>query len=125
MAEQWNWRDHYEDRDKDGHEVLYVQENRGKYVYIVAGIIGVSLYNEHLIPKSKPKTLRPWTFEEVPVGAVVRNKETKEESLIVSKSKGNNGPFVLVPDDQAGIISCGKLLNYFELLDGSPCGVEE
>lgn len=71
--------------------------------------------------EEQPKLFRPWRFSEVPVGYVLRRKDSSERLLIV----GVQGSSVyLGPDPQS--------YNSEELLDkfvydntGEPCGVLE
>jgi len=67
--------------------------------------------------KPEPK-LRPWKPEEVPLGAVVIGKETGVKSLIVAALE--QGVTL-----GAGFCYYDKLLKYYVLEDGSPCGVSE
>lgn len=124
MAE-WNWRDHYEDRDKDGDEVVYVQENKLVYAYLDNGLVERSACIDKLIPKVNPKKLRPWTFEEIPVGTVVRHKESNGEQMIVGKEPKTLGNQILIRVAHHVIYTPVSIMERFTMLDGSPCGVEE
>ena len=69
-------------------------------------------------PESK---LRPWKPEEVPIGAVVRDKSTKRERDMILACTYTQQ--VVLPGVK-GTWELSDMLTYWELLDGSPCGVE-
>jgi len=68
--------------------------------------------------KPEPK-LRPWKPEEVPLGAVVRDKKDGAKGLIVAVSEE------AIEIGQDGYYDFDELLKYYVLDDHSPCGVEE
>lgn len=80
----------------------------------------MSCGNIHLIPIPKPKTLRPWTPEEVPVGAVVRWKDDPVGRLLI---QGVRDDGLLIAN--VGWYSFAHCLRNYALDDGRPCGREE
>ena len=66
-------------------------------------------------------TVRPWTIAEVPVGAVVINKDSANPSKSVIIQE--NGIFVRV-GARGENYTTSELLACFTMLDGTPCGVE-
>ena len=65
-------------------------------------------------------TLRPWTADEVPIGAVVRNKNDPRIKRIII---GVNEQYAYLA--AGGWTSVSDVLRSWELFDGKPCGVEE
>lgn len=123
MAET-NWRDLYEDRDKDGDEVVDVWVRDGAaiaYVYRNARYNGKrthTLMVGQLVPKPKPKTYRPYKRDELKCGMVFRHKESGVDYMVTVISDeavrlgSAHAPFVV-------------LFNSYTQLDGSPAGVLE
>lgn len=65
---------------------------------------------------------RPWTFEEIPVGTIVKSKSKSTVSMIVRKELG-------FPGKQKDMITVGDtkhskdtLFVHYTMMDGSPCG---
>ncbi len=83
-----DWREFVEWADAFGNIVHSAIEIRGKWYGLVENSMGQIFANHHenLIFKPKPKTTRPWTPDEVPVGAVVKNKATGVKSVILCSS---------------------------------------
>ena len=125
MAEHWNWRDHYEDRDRDGNEVVYVQKDGANYAVVYYGAVIICSNASNLITKVKTKKLRPWTFAEVPVGAVVRHKERNGEQMIVGKEPKTLGYEIPIYVAHYGTYTPVSIMDHFTMLDGSPCGAED
>lgn len=63
---------------------------------------------------------RPWTPEEVPVGAVIQRKGTKNRCLILAVLDCKPPQAVTQLTGQAGL---DYILANFTMPDGSPCGV--
>ena len=65
-------------------------------------------------------TFRPWTADEVPIGAVVRNKKAPKMKRILT-GVDERYAFLAV----GGWLTFLDLLSGWELLNGKPCGVKE
>ncbi len=70
-------------------------------------------YETRIKPEMK---YRPWTVDEVPVGKVVRWKESGGRAAITAVSKG----YILV---ELNWFPAEHYYDYFTMDDGSPCGV--
>jgi len=81
----------------------------------------LSKFPQNYRVKPEPK-LRPWTPEEVPVGAVLRSKSNPQWRLLIVAVQGNN--VFLGPDSLA--LDIPNLLEKF-VRDNTnePCGVED
>ena len=102
----------------EGKTVQARGKGRGQWLTIPSGFEPIfSDPGLELRIKPEPK-LRPWKPEEVPVGAVVRLKnDPKVRSLIV----GLDRDFCIAL--HSGLYDAPDLLERWELLDSSPCGV--
>ena len=65
-------------------------------------------------------TFRPWTADDMPIGAVVRNKKDPKMKRILT-GVDERYAFLAV----GGWLTFLDLLSGWELLDGKPCGVKE
>lgn len=78
MSTKQDWRERWEEKDRDGDEVLEVcfwdngEPARYKYHSNVCGTNATSVNVEKLIPRKPAPVVVPWEPDEVPVGAVVR-----------------------------------------------------
>lgn len=80
-----DWRERWEPVTRDGCRVLAVAKTpHGMNVFAAGGTCTFAWNESQLIPKAKPKTIRPWKREEVPVGSVVRNLITGNLYVITS-----------------------------------------
>lgn len=81
-----DWREFVEERTTLGSEVLHALYHNGAWHGLVNNEGDVRYVFNTLILKPHPKTTRPWTPDEVPVGAVVKNKATGVKSVILRSS---------------------------------------
>jgi len=91
-----DWREFVEERTITGDTVLDAS-NHGGFWYALTSD-GKNMYantERHLILKPKPKTTRPWTPDEVPVGAAVKHKVNGTKAVL------------LALDDPAGVWIAG------------------
>lgn len=102
----------------DGATVQYQRENTGKWVDVFNNDpTWAADVNTYRI-KPEPE-LRPWTRDEVPVGEVVRHKDSGNRYVI--ESARHNGAKV-----DCAVWLYKNLLERFTMdKDGSPCGVTE
>lgn len=117
-----NWRDEFEEYDDQGYRVVdvwYRGDRPRVYLFLAAtGRECVAISADRLVPKPRPKTLRPYRRGEVKCGDVFRGKISDRDAMVT------------ILDDSA-VILCGSTHSYRELLDmrtrpdGSPAGVEE
>lgn len=123
MAER-NWRDEFEPKDKLDRKVTDVIYHNGSpwgyMIYTVAMGHFPSTDVHRLIPKPKPKTYRPWTRDEVPVGSVVKSKTNGFRGMITGVA--SCGDMIRISDSSQTV---KYVFDNYEMLDGSPCGVEE
>lgn len=66
---------------------------------------------------------RPWTFEEVPVGAVVATERGGGRYVITAAEERDNEGYVSISLGQRDEVDTEELLANYVLLDGKPCGV--
>lgn len=120
-----NWRDEFEEKDARGNEVVYVNRRHGdrgfEYAYLREsdGQLFVTCTGD-LIPKPRPKTLRPYRRGEVKCGDVFLGKAEGTEAAITATAKA--GVFL---GHSTAFFSYDDLCRDFTKLDGSPAGVEE
>lgn len=81
-----DWREFVKEKSAYGSKVLDAHCYEGRWYGLVLSDDGRQLLTESLILKPQPKTTRPWTPDEVPVGAVVKNKATGVKSVILCSS---------------------------------------
>lgn len=128
MADAWDWRDHFEEFDRDGNTVVYVNEKkyrscRGEtyefaYLRKEDHQLFMTTDGDLLVPKPKPKTYRPYTREELQCGIVFRHKESGVDYMVTvlrdktARLGGGDVPFELI-------------LSLYTKVDGSPAGVLE
>ena len=65
-------------------------------------------------------TFRPWTADEVPIGAVVRNKKDPKIKRIITGVDERYAHLAA-----SGWTNFSDALRLWELFDGKPCGVDE
>lgn len=56
-----------------------------------------SIYTIQNVPEKKKTKYRPWLYDEVPIGIIVRYHHTKEELLIVGKKQTKDNVYILTP----------------------------
>lgn len=81
-----DWREFVEERTTLGAEVLYALYHNGIWYGLVQKDGDVYAVVNSLILKPQPKTTRPWTPDEVPVGAVVKCKQTGYRAVLINTS---------------------------------------
>jgi hypothetical protein len=117
-----NWKEEFQEIDALNRQVKDVVYHNGKaWGYVMWSLATRDMdiaRADLLIPKPKLKKYRPWRHDEVPVGSVIRHKETKNKIVIVAV---NPWHVWLGPETQA----FEHVFIRYEMLDGSPCGVLE
>lgn len=78
-----DWREFVEERTKGGADVLTAVQVDGTWhgLTIKHGLVDTCSAGLRLKPQ--PKTTRPWTPDEVPVGATVKCKQTGEKHVLL------------------------------------------
>lgn len=120
-----NWRDEFEERDKDGDTVLDVWYTDGKpraYAFRrrEGSVEFVTGQVSRLILKPRPKTLRPYRRGEVKCGDVFRDKRSGVDTMVTAVS--DNGVMLGHHPATSGL---DILHRDYTHLDGTPAGVEE
>lgn len=131
MADAWDWRDHFEEFDRDGNTVVYVNEKkyrscRGEtyefaYLRKEDHQLFMTTDGDLLVPKQKPKTYRPYEREELKCGMVFRNKSNGVDYMVVRIGCS----YVALGGDNDNATAFSELLDRFVQSDGSPAGVLE
>lgn len=88
MSDKQNWRDRWEEKDRDGAKVVDVWERDGQlvaYMWETPGGVKVSPEVNCLIPRKPAPVVVPWEPDEVPVGAVVRHKDKGTVHIIIGR----------------------------------------
>ena len=117
--DSWNWRDEFEEKTIMGDRVLIVIQDGNRFIGLARDSDGyVFSVESSLIRKPRPKTYRPWTRDEVPVGKVVKHKESGIRYVISCAAYDKS----YLPSTGWENNKC--ILNDYTLEDGSPCGVE-
>lgn len=87
-------------------------------------------WSSYVYRVKQEKKYRPWNFGEVPIGAVIRQKNSEKVSLIVSAkvimedSEVPGGTLVMVGGAYGGnAVPSQRLFDEWEMVNGNPCGV--
>lgn len=118
------WREKWEAKTDCGLTVLHTEEHGSSLIAICQDDRGLLYprYIKDLILKPRPRTYRPWTPEEVPVGRVV---EYEGANRLIASSDD----VVVTLGGTSSSVTFENLFRHAKLVnaDGSlgPCGVEE
>lgn len=127
MAETYDWRDEFEDKDVKGNDVVHVSRTmsgRLEYAYIRKHdnqLFVSGMAEGYVTRKQKPKTYRPYTREDLQCGIVFRNKANGVDYMVVRIGCS----YVTLGGDNDNATSFSELLDRFVQADGSPAGVLE
>lgn len=112
------WRDEYENKDRQGCEVVFVSD-RGQYAYFNSvGDIYPCTSLSNLIKKQKPKKYRPFTIDEVKCGMVFKDKRSSATAMVTL----TGSEFIVLCDHKCTL---DTLFIDFTFPDGSPAGMLE
>lgn len=91
MSTKQDWRERWEDKDKDGNIVIRIafwedgEPARYEFRSKAYGTNCITPDVSRLIPRKPAPVVIPWEPDEVPVGAVVRHKDTGTRHVILGK----------------------------------------
>jgi hypothetical protein len=111
---------------RDGNQIMFrLHAQKGPWQIVKEDHLFNFGFNDYAVGGiPKEKTYRPWAYEEIPVGSVVKHKTKNLQAVIVSKCVNAHGQTVVW-------IGCGDcmgtstILDEYVLTDGTICGVEE
>lgn len=129
-----DWREKWEPVTKYRMDVIAVLDTPNGLRCILSNGVAVWIETgkEHLIPKPRPKTFRPWTREEVPVGSVVRHIRDNTIHMILCYEK-NDSVWIAGAGNRPTTYLLDSFVMHLTNPDGSwvpteqcpKCGVEE
>lgn len=123
-----NWKERWEEKDKDGRTVVevvnWLDGTIACYRYRTdSGYEGITIASSQLIPRKPAPVVVPWEPDEVPVLAVVRSKDNPERYGVICDRSGDK--FFTIH----GWMSCQELYDRCVLhqpkvdtKDCQPCG---
>ena len=83
---------------------------------------GATWSNQDIIEEAVSARLRPWNFEEAPFAVKCRHSITAIEFQVAKLNSAGDGYTVA---DCCCDVTLRGMANYYEQMDGSPCGVLE
>ena len=87
-----DWRDRWEEKDRDGREVVDVATWSDGSVAVYryresSGYEGNTSFVDRLIPRKPAPVVVPWELDEVPIGAVVRSKTINSRYGLITQRR--------------------------------------
>ena len=95
MSTKQDWRERWEEKDRDGANVIDVAvwSDGSAYAFRyreASGYEGISSFICQLIPRKPAPTIVPWEPDEVPVGTVVRMIDDYEQCGVITERRGDS-----------------------------------